>query len=47
MAGQMASHHAFKISQNTVAMGGLHIGIEAELLLQALTFEEDCDIPRI
>lgn len=26
-------------------MGGLHIGIEAELLLQAITFEEDSEIP--
>ena len=33
------------MSQNTVAMGWLHIGIEAELLLQAITFEEDSDIP--
>jgi hypothetical protein len=35
------------MSQNTVAMSGLHIGIEAELLLQAITFEEDRDIPNL
>jgi hypothetical protein len=35
------------MSQNIVAMGGLHIGIETELLLQAITFEEDRDIPNL
>jgi hypothetical protein len=35
------------MSQNTVAMGGLHIGIEAELLLQTITFEEDREIPNL
>jgi len=35
------------MSQNTVAMGGLHIGIEAELLLQAITSEEDREIPNL
>jgi hypothetical protein len=35
------------MSQNTVAMGGIHIGIEAKLLLQAITFEEDRDIPNL
>jgi hypothetical protein len=32
------------MSQNTIAMGGIYISIEAELLLQAITFEEDRDI---
>jgi hypothetical protein len=35
------------MSQNIVAIDGLHIGIEAELLLQAITFEEDRDIPNL
>jgi hypothetical protein len=35
------------MSQNTVAMGGFQIGIEAELLLQAITFEEDREIPNL
>lgn len=33
--------HAPKMSLNTVAIPGLSIGIEAELLLQAISLEED------
>ncbi|KAJ5894231.1 hypothetical protein N7495_005922 [Penicillium taxi] len=34
-----------QIAEDVVAINGYHIGIEAELLLRALNFEEDRDIP--